>query len=161
MVSFLEEKYYDNRYFIVFNNSVEVIARISFCRFWKWLNHSPYVYLVIFSELLNEVANSIIDWFLNDLEQPLWILCESMDVPDLFSKNKSKNIRIPSICDKDFGCLPKHFGSEFNKIKNRRRRKSFTNPLPRGEVIGCGNIIVIQMSSIYVEYHANTVTFPP
>jgi hypothetical protein len=61
MVSFLEEKCYDNRYFIVLNDSVEVISRTGFCRFWKCLNHSPYVYLVIFSELLNEVAESIID----------------------------------------------------------------------------------------------------
>jgi hypothetical protein len=84
-----------------------------------------------------------------------------MGVPDLFSKNESKSTRIPSTRNKDFGCLSKHFGSEFNRIKNRRRGKSFTNSLPRGEVIGRGNIVVIRTSSICVNHHANTVTFPP
>jgi hypothetical protein len=60
-VSFPEDKCYDDRFFIVFNDTVGVIARTSFRRFWKWFNRSPYVYSVIFTELLSEVANPIIN----------------------------------------------------------------------------------------------------
>jgi hypothetical protein len=104
-VSFPEDKCYDNWFFTVFNDTVGVIACTGFRRFWKWLNRSPYVYLVIFIELLSEVANPIIDWLLHNLEQLLWILCRSKGVPDLFSNKESKTATIPSIHEEESGCL--------------------------------------------------------
>jgi hypothetical protein len=125
-VSFPEDKCYDDQFFAVFNNIVGVIARTGFRRFWKWLNRSPYIYSIMFTELLSEVANPIIDWLLHDLEQPLWTLYRGKDVPDLFPNIESKSATIPSICEEESDCLSKHFDSTFNRISNRRRGKSFS-----------------------------------
>jgi hypothetical protein len=70
-VSFPEDKSYDDCYFTIFDDSCRVIARTGLHRFWKWLNRNPYIYPVIFTELRFEVANLIVDWLINDLEQPL------------------------------------------------------------------------------------------
>jgi hypothetical protein len=160
-VSFPEDKCYDDRFFTVFDDTVGVIARTGFRRFWKWLNHRPYIYSVIFTELSNEVANPIIDWLLYDLDQPLWILCGGKGVLDLFYNNESYSATVPSIREEDSGCLSKHFDSAFNRISDRRRQKSFSYFLPWGEVIGRRNIVVIQASPLGIDHLENTVTFPP
>jgi hypothetical protein len=54
-----------------------------------------------------------------------------------------------------------NYDSAFNRISNRCRGKSFTYILPRGEVIGLGNTLVIQASPLCVDRFENTVTFPP
>jgi hypothetical protein len=91
----------------------------------------------------------------------LWILCGGKGVPDLFYNNESNSAMIPSIREKESGCLSEHFDSAFNRINNRRRRKSFSYFLPRGEVIGHRNTLVIQASPLSVDRLENTVTFPP
>jgi hypothetical protein len=140
-VSFPEDKCYDDRFFTVFDDTVGVIARTGFRRFWKWLNHRPYIYSVIFTEL--------------------WILCGGKGVLDLFYNNESYSATVPSIREEDSGCLSKHFDSAFNRISDRRRQKSFSYFLPWGEVIGRRNIVVIQASPLGIDHLENTVTFPP
>jgi hypothetical protein len=123
-VSFSEDKSYDDRYYTAFDDSCGMIARIGFRHFWKWLNHNPYIYPVIFTELRSEIANPIVDWLVNDLGQPLWILCGDRSVPNLFSCNGSNSATILYTHGKESGCLSKYFDSDFNKISSRCRRKS-------------------------------------
>lgn len=159
--SFPEDKCYNNQFFIVFNDTIGVIPHTGFRRFLKWFNCSPYIYSVMFTELLSEVANPIIDWLLYDLEQPLQTLFRGKDVPNLFSNIESKSATIASICEEESSCLSKHFDSTFNRISNKHRRKSFSFFLPRGEVIGRRNTQVIQASLLGVDCFENTLAFPP
>jgi hypothetical protein len=160
-VSFPEDKTYDDRYFTIFDDSYGVIACTGFRRFWKWLNRNPYIYPVFFTELQSDVANPIVDWLINDLEQPLWILCGDRSVPDLFSYNGSNNATILSTCGKESGCLSKYFDSDFNKISSRCRRKSSSITLGGRYVTGRRNTLVIQVTPICNDRYANTIIFPP
>jgi hypothetical protein len=160
-VSFPEDKSYNDHYFTVFDDSCGMIACTGFCRFWKWLNCNLYIYPVIFTELQSEVANPIVDWLVNDLDQPLWILCGDKSVPDLFSCNGSNSAKILSIHGKESGCLSKYFDSDFNKISSRCRRKSSTIIFGGRYVTGRQNTLVIQVTPICNDRYTNTVTFPP
>jgi hypothetical protein len=82
-------------------------------------------------------------------------------VHDLFSYNRSNSATILSMRRKESGCLSKYFGSDFNKISSRCRRKSSTITLGGRYVTSGRNILVIQVTSICNDRYANIVTFPP
>jgi hypothetical protein len=82
-------------------------------------------------------------------------------VHDLFSYNRSNSATILSMRRKESGCLSKYFGSDFNKISSRCRRKSSTITLGGRYVTGRRNTLVIQVTPICNDRYANTITFPP
>jgi hypothetical protein len=141
-VLFPVNKCYNNLYFLTFDDSAGVIACTRFWNFWSWLNCSPYLYPIIYTPLSCEISRPILDWLLDNLEQPAWIPFRKNSIQESWCNSTLLNpSTISSFDNINIDCLSMYFDSEFNWMDIGQRDGACTNSLPRQEVVAYDKLL--------------------
>lgn len=161
-VSFPEDKCYDDRYFTVFDDYIGVIARTGFRSFWRWLSRSPYMFPVLFTSISREIARPILDWLLDGLEQPAWIVYGEQSYGELWlDYGVLDSSSTPAFPNTNTDCLSTFLDNDFRWVDVEFGDESSANSIRIEEMVAAVNTVVVRAFPNNLDYQEITLFFPP